>query len=1126
MKKSFILLLLFIFTISLSSCKDPVVDEEINYDESIVGIYQLTLRDVNLSSFIKKIDGPFTDYTEGVIYMVSDQEIKWSHESLEDWYTVLSLDQLSGSTNALYRLQGNIIEYSSSGSYTWETLLDLESLVYGDTFDYKIKDDYLVYYTADEWIPLCHIPSLYDDVDDIEYLDFETIYNYYLTTHPNYNDTFEQFMLSVKNNHIDVRSSTAPNITLNGPQIILLFQDEVYIEHGALWSDNLDGNGIATSTSDLDVSTIGDYIVEYSYTDSNQNTTTITRSIVVVSKEAALATGVYDLNTISDDKKYAFLAAAESYILDNIITRIPIASGATYTLYSPRVLPANDYGFSFFDNQYLDIQLLLDDSSVTFDHTDSVGNEGEYTARIPAYNSLRTYNPYYNQDYNLIDLLALIHGTLYEKRLNETQTGYSYQSYLAKSNPIPISPIVESFGAIRSTSWKIEVKDDLVWSFYGDEQPNYVTDNSITANDFVQAIKIAIDNDWDSLYNSHSTNVINQIENIQQYKNGSVSWSEVGLKAIDNNIIITSQYLLSEDEIVQTFSNTHTTPINVEMYDMLGDSYFSTPGRMAYSGHFKPNYSDEEIPSTVNKYEKNVQDARPRLNNFTHILFILVGGGETTTNMFNGGYLDVFPDLPTNQEIDYQNHPGFYATPDTTTTSLIINNATSIEELYQLSPESTYEIKPILSNENFRKSIYYAINRINIVDNYLTTSIPHHTIFTQAHIMNQTGGVPYRNSDQGINVSSNYSPETYGFDLIKAKMYFDLAIEELVQNGSYPSGTFDNYNTIQISLSHRVLYELDDNLVNFLENSLEAALVNDTHYIKIDIVTSHITTAETERILQVKEYDILLDYQYNNNSVMLEYIESYSNTYDYNDKINQSIDTNTASLKVQYNDDDNIRHIQLWSFDAIIQAMTIKSYIHEGAIPPHPTATIISNTVNSTTFTISNVDNPIYKNITYFVYYRDPQQYGRYLNEYFRVPITEDTITITDYANRENYSFWFGTGTYQIFIFFEYNIDTELLGHTTSMIWSALPLYTEVVNNNTDTIINNTVIFDSTIEETITSIELFDDEMNPLSSTSTLTDNTYTITNLSPNTTYIVKIVLSDGQVDHIITRTNNSNDD
>jgi len=83
--------------------------------------------------------------------------------------------------------------------------------------------------------------------------------------------------------------NSAPDITLNGDATITLDANSTFSDPGAIANDEEDGNISSNISveSNVDTSTAGEYTVVYSITDSNGNTSTVTRVVVILPEPSA-----------------------------------------------------------------------------------------------------------------------------------------------------------------------------------------------------------------------------------------------------------------------------------------------------------------------------------------------------------------------------------------------------------------------------------------------------------------------------------------------------------------------------------------------------------------------------------------------------------------------------------------------------------------------------------------------------------------------------------------------------------------------------------------------------------------------------------------------------------------------
>ena len=82
---------------------------------------------------------------------------------------------------------------------------------------------------------------------------------------------------------VNVRENVAPKIVLKGDSVINIFVNDVYYEPGFEVSDNYDINleKNVVITSNLDVSEVGEYEIEYKVSDSSGNETKVIRTVIV-----------------------------------------------------------------------------------------------------------------------------------------------------------------------------------------------------------------------------------------------------------------------------------------------------------------------------------------------------------------------------------------------------------------------------------------------------------------------------------------------------------------------------------------------------------------------------------------------------------------------------------------------------------------------------------------------------------------------------------------------------------------------------------------------------------------------------------------------------------------------------
>ena len=151
---------------------------------------------------------------------------------------------------------------------------------------------------------------------------------------------------------VNVVTGVFPVITLNGVSPVNAYTNETYLDAGATASDTEDG-GLSASivtTNPVNTSAVGSYTVTYSVTDSDSNTTTVTRTVNVITGEIPVITLLGNSSVM--------LSMGEAY-LDAGVTASDVEDGNL----TPSIVTNNSVN-----------TLIVGTYSVTYNVTDSNGN--------------------------------------------------------------------------------------------------------------------------------------------------------------------------------------------------------------------------------------------------------------------------------------------------------------------------------------------------------------------------------------------------------------------------------------------------------------------------------------------------------------------------------------------------------------------------------------------------------------------------------------------------------------------------------------------------------------------------------------------------------------------------------
>ncbi len=880
-------------------------------------------------------------------------------------------------------------------------------------------------------------------------------------------------------------------------------------------------------------------IEKISTTTSSVIPTTTTDELV----DFSLAEGLYNFKFVSSEIKETFMASAETFLLDNMYAGIPLYNTTDYLVYSNRVsLPVLEYvALIGYGDKFG--ELTEDDSTVLMSHGEH-GNVGEYTFRSTVNSFGITFNHWFNDISATEDIMELYVDRLYNYEVNETANGFDLVPSMADSEPLPLSPVTNEFGETVSFTWQIPLRDDLTWYFSDDTSQTFInsldeSNRSLTADDFLNTYKLAIDEHWFRATSGGTLiDSIQIIEGLSDYQDGLATWEDVGIEVINNNLQFTFIYEQSAWNVMYYLSNIYTSPVNMALYNYLeadGDSntfYGSSYSTIAYCG---PYYIDSYIGDilTLNKnphyYDQNKYF-------YTGYEFHIESNYEAIKSLYDQGYLDFFK-VNIDDHLGYVESSQVMTVPQGSNFALNINASGSSEVQTTLFPDSNYIPEPLLANKNFRLAMYYAIDRNSLVDN-IEYGIPSNRYITEGFITDIKEGVSYVNSTQGMAVLQDRSPLTCSYDLSKAQNYFNLALEELILNGDYVEGIENDYTVININLQY-IDSDSHEILANFLKDSFESIFISEDYYISINVSLS---TVDFPSIyfdnMSTGEFDMFIGGFSNSLLCPNGILEHYCSDNRTGFLLNFGYDTSEAEIEVRYTDMDGLQRAEIWSYDAITSALMGDVYVHEGQECIYPGIEVIETTSTTLTFNITNFNESLFENLTYTIYrYDSINDIYVELPGYINIDPTEYSVTISGltphyyWYNQEGETYY-QSGDYRVELTYDYIYYSDRSESFISSWILTESIQPESVTNTwssaiaTEDRITLDLTPDSMYSGMIVSLTLTEyDEFNEV--TTAIIDQSnisaVLITNLTPDSSYVLWITYDDGFIDAIRFKTSAS---
>ena len=208
---------------------------------------------------------------------------------------------------------------------------------------------------------------------------------------------------------------------------------------------------------------------------------------------------------------------------------------------------------------------------------------------------------------------------------------------------------------------------------------------------------------------------------------------------------------------------------------------------------------------------------------------------EAGLKEFLAGHLDAVS-LPSTKLEEYKNDPRATTTLDATTFKLNMNTCTQEEwdALFgpegSISPNSVWELKPAMSNDNFLKGLNYSINRKEFAEKLGNT--PSNNYFGSSYLSDPENGVSYNSTQAHADAVASQLENTdgYGYSKSLAQQYFKAAADEMIAAGQYKAG-----DTITIEICWMDTASIDE-MGQYIEKYMEDAFNSCGSELTLDVV--------------------------------------------------------------------------------------------------------------------------------------------------------------------------------------------------------------------------------------------------------------------------------------------------
>lgn len=415
------------------------------------------------------------------------------------------------------------------------------------------------------------------------------------------------------------------------------------------------------------------------------------------------------------------------------------------------------------------------------------------------------------------DLHSYFAGSFWGTAMNEEKDGYDWICELAKEKPVAVNP--DENGLATIYKFEVKVGEELVYNTMS-TIPEYAAykGRQVELEDYLTP--------WKELYNQSNgiargpegtTGGSGSIKGITEYYNATAggfdqaAWDQVGVKATmeDGKAYLTFEFNNPTNSFYAMYylASGLYCPIPADFLELIGGlknyAIFSEDGTLTpVDTSLSTSYyvleswqSGKEIVFRKNYlYEDGGRYQIPGV--YMMVLPAINTDSEAGLKEFLAGNLDAVS-IPSTKLEEYKNDPRATTTLDATTFKLNMNTCTMEEwealfgengSITQTPKENYWDVKPIMSNDNFLKGLNYSIDRKGFAE--IQGNTPSNNFFGSSYLSDPENGVSYNSTQAHKDAVASMMENTdgYGYSLTLAQQYFKAACDELIANGTYAAG--------------------------------------------------------------------------------------------------------------------------------------------------------------------------------------------------------------------------------------------------------------------------------------------------------------------------------------------------
>lgn len=748
--------------------------------------------------------------------------------------------------------------------------------------------------------------------------------------------------------------NAAPKIT--GVENQVLAVGEAFVEGTVKAIDAEDGditNKIVKSGT-VNVNKEGKYQIVYTVKDSKGLSASAVSNVLVVKAEdkALLANGGYNFKFADTETKNTFFAAAERYLLENMIGGIPFYVANAFSLIDKRVELVVDSYIPSFGWGISRANITKDDSQVK----DIEGNPGKptdagkYTYRTWNNSQFSTLNYWVYDDSVSADFMDPINGTFFRMILNDSQDGWEWAPDLAAKKPTPVNP--DEKGA--SKTWQIEVRTDLQWGFHPDVNTTGFKYTNLTATDFVWSYREALERSFFRAisgggdfvkeiagaedFNKVASNIfgekdLNYKPTAAEKVELDAAWDKVGIKLLSDGKTIEFKTKQKKAEFDAMYLM-QWPAMQRDLYELHGKLYGSDEKKIASSGlYLMTSHEDGKLT----KYIKNEKYPHAAETQWTGQQIIIYENASVAFQAFLDGKLDIAA-IPNERLSEFISDDRLLQSPDATTWRLNINGLQTVERQQAQFPGSTYVPEPMLGYTDFRQALYWILDRKDLQQNWVPASGIGISYFSSAYYVDPVSGIPYRSSEQGKQIEQDFGLDSWGYNKGLALSHFKEAIKQGIADGHIKKGTGLNPTIIDLEVlfMNLTVSEATKLRADFVKHSFEN-LIDNEYFVKVVVNIKDTPFPDIYYNYQMTgNFDIAIGGISGSTLDASSFLDVFSSDNRGGFTINWGFDSSLPEIKVTWTDETTKEErTELFSYDSIVSALNGKVTIENGMeVPP------------------------------------------------------------------------------------------------------------------------------------------------------------------------------------------------